>query len=417
MQQDSRKQGEEIMRHLTVMRNGLNETVNKLSSVVKNVSDKIGRIWERFLPFLDKFNEAGYVSWLIGLVSCASALVVTFFLLVPIIGSCCQIETYVGTAFIMSACVLSIFSIFLGFFSIYEALLGGHGEVFICRSLFESPEFTVIGKLFDYPGIIYASTPLNGLFAELLMPAEHNAKQFSNTSLSTALNECQSDKSTYDTFQIENLLDLKNVLNYENYMDLVIGVNRIRASDAPFVSFTQKLQNIFDEILESSIGNFTSYRLDLTQVSPEKEMIHFIDQMQRVSLQIQDMPTASRMATLTSQARRLQFSLLQPIEALKNEIVFQLTALEIKIDPWMIQMKETRESFNQTQKYLNLYSTEICSNYSENFRSRLRINLAIFRNETLERLHEGFGCGALFKTFDGIRWSACGHIVEPVNGK
>jgi hypothetical protein len=417
MQHDSAKQSEEIMRQLTVMRNGVNETVNKLSAVVKNVLDKIGSIWETVLPVADKFNNAGYFSWLIGLISCASTLVVTLFLLVPLSCACCHVETYVGVTFIMSASVLSIFSIFLGFFAIFEVLLGGHGEVFICRSLFESPEFTIVGKLFDNPGIIYANPPVNGIFADLLTPAEHNAKQFSNTSLASALTHCQDDKSTYDTFQIENLLDLKNVLNYENYLDLVHSITAIRASEFPFISFTQKLQNIFDEILDDSIGNFTTYRLDLTQVSPEKEMGHFIDQMQRVSLQIQDTATASRMASLTSQARRLQFSMLQPLEVLKNEIIFQLTALEFLIDPWMDRVKAIRESFNQTQIYLNAHSTQICANYSENFRNRLRMNLGIFRNETLEKLQGEFGCGALFETFNGIRWLVCGHIVEPINGR
>lgn len=417
LQQDSTRQSEEIMRHLTIMRNGLNETVNKLSSVVKHVLDKIGSIWEKVLPFLDKFNDAGYVSWLIGLVSCASTLVVTLFLLVPISCACCHAENYVGTTFIMAASVLSIFSIFLGFFAIFEVLLGGHGEVFICRSLFESPDFTIIGKLFDNPGIVYSSSPVNGILAELLVPAEQNPKQFVNTSLSAAFGQCQDNKSTYDTFQIDNLLDLKNVLNYENYLDLTRSINGIRAVESPFVSFTQRLQNIFDELLEDSRGNFTSYRLDLTQVSPEKEMMNFIDQMQRVSLQIQDVSTASRMATLTSSARRVQATILQPLEILKNEIVFQLTALEFQLDPWINRVREIRENFNQTQIYLNSHSTEICAKYSENFRNRLRVNLAIFRNETLEKLHGEFGCGPLFETFNGIRWLICGHIVEPINGR
>lgn len=417
LQQDTTRQSEEIMRHLTVMRNGLNETVNKLSSVIKHVLDKIGSIWEEVLPVLDKFADAGYVNWLIGLVSCASTLVVTLFLFVPISCACCHVENYVGATFIMSASVISIFSVFLGFFAIFEVLLGGHGEVFICRSLFESPEFTIIGKLFDNPGIIYSHPPVNGILAELLIPSEHNAKQFVNTSLYAVLSQCQDNKSTYETFQIENLLGLENVLNHENYFDLMRSINGVRAVESPFVSFTQNIQNIFDEILEDSHVNFTSYRLDLTQISPEKEMIHFIDQMQRVSLQIQDVSTASRMASLTSQARRIQSNILQPLEILKNQIVFQLTALELNIEPWMQRVNQIRESFNQTQIYLNLHSTEICANYSENFRNRLKVNLAIFRNETLKKLHGEFGCRPLFDTFNGIRWLICGHVIEPINGK
>lgn len=411
------KQSEEILRQLTVMRNGMNETFNKLSSVVKNVLDKIGRIWGKVLPMMDNFKNVGYMSWLIGLVSCASTLVVTLFMLIPLSCTCCHVDSLAGISFVMSASMLSVFSVFLGSFVIFEALIGGHAEVFICRAFFEKPEFTIIGKLFDNPGIIYANPSTNGALVELLTPSELNSRTFSNTTLTNALGECENNKSSYETFQFENLLDLKNVLNFENYLDLATSINSIRAMDFPFISFTQSIQSIFDELIQDSHGNFTSYRMDLTQVSPEKEMNHFIDQMQRVSLQIQDVSTASRMATLASSARRIHSTILQPLEILKNEIIFQLTALELHIDPWINGVKEIKESFHESQKYLDNHLTNICANFSEHYRNRLRINLVIFRNETLQKLHEEFGCRPLFDTFNGIRWHLCGHIVDPINGE
>lgn len=416
LQHDSTNQAKEVFRQLTAMRNGLNETFNKLSSVARNVLDRISSIWGDVLPVLDHFNDAGYVSWLVGLVACASTLVVTLFLLVPMSCTCCNVDSLAGVTFLMTACVLSIFSVFLGAFTIFEVLIGGHAEVFICRAFFEKPEYTIIGKLFDNPGIVYSHPSANGAFADLLTPNEHNAKPFANTSLKKALGQCENNKSTYETFQIENLLDLTNVLSHENYLDLMRSINDIRAIEAPFSSFTKTIQLILDDLIHESRGNFTMYRSELTQVSPEKEMIHFIDQMQRVSLQIQDGQTASRMATLASAARRVQSTLLQPLEMLKNEIVFQLTALELQIDPWMLRVSEIRASFNQSQKYLDDHSAAICSNFSEHFRHRLRSNLAMFRNDTLSTLRGGFGCRPLFDTFNGLRWMLCGHIVEPING-
>lgn len=415
LQHDSTNQAKEILRQLTVMRNGLNETFNQLSSVVKKVLDKIDDIWEKVLPALDHFSEVGYVGWLIGLITCASTLVATLFLLVPMSCTCCNVDSLAGVTFMMTACVVSIFSVFLGMFTIFEVLIGGHAEVYICRAFHETPEYSIIGKLFDNPGIIYSHSSPNGAFTELLTPS--NSKPFANTSLASALGQCENNKSSYETFQLENLLDLKNILNHENYLDLVRSINGVRAMEAPFGSFTKTIQLILDDLIRDSHGNFTMYRSELTQVSPEKEMIHFIDQMQRVSLQIQDVQTASRMATLASSARRIQSTLLQPLEMLKNEIVFQLTALELHIDPWLQRVVEIKESFNQSQKYLDNHSPVICANFSENFRNRLRGNLAIFRNETLSKFREGFGCRPLFDTFNGLRWMLCGHIVEPINGK
>lgn len=416
LKQDSMRQKEEIMKQTTIMRNGLNETIQRLTSVVKHVLDRIGVVWQKVLPIMDNFKEAGYISWLIGLISCTSTLVVTLFLLVPLSCSCCHVDNLAGTTFQMSACILSIFCTFLGFFTIFEVLIGGHGEVFVCRSLYEKPEYFVVGRLFDNPGIMFDQPPPNGVFANLLVTSEQNSKQFSNVSLTTALAECEMNKSAYYVFQIDNLLDLKNTLNFENYPDLVRSFNNIKAHESQFVSLTERIQYLLSDLYHDSNFNFTSFRVDIQQISPEKEMTHFIDQMQRVSLQINDATTASRMATLASSARRIQKTFLQPLEILKNEIIFQVTALELQIEPWMNKIKETESSYNKTQAFLDQNVLEICANFSEDFRNRLRMNLETFRNEKIEKLNSEYGCRSLFDVFDGMRILTCGHIIEPING-
>lgn len=399
------------------MRHGVSEVLKRLSSVVTNLLSKIEKVWERTQPFLEDFRGAGYSSWLIGLIASSAMLVVTLFLFIPVIFTCFHVENLASVMFMMAACLLSTFSMFLGLFTILELLIGGHAEVFICRALFESPNYTVIGKLFDNPGIIYSKPPANGIFADLLVPFDHNTTHFSNQSLSVAVGDCERNKATYETFQIENLLELKHVLNYENYLDLVESIKRVHANEMPFIGFTHRIQNILDDLIQESYGNFTSYRLELTQVSPEKEINHFIDQMQRVSFQIQDHSTSARMETLATSARRIQSTVLKPLEILKNEIVFQLTALELHIEPWMKRIQEIKQSFNQSQHYLDHHSTYICANFSENFRNRLKSNLATFKSETLQKIHNNFGCRPLFDTFNGIRWLSCGHIVDSINGK
>lgn len=417
LKQDSTRQKEEIMKQISIMRNGLNETIQRLSSVVKHVLDQIGAVWQKVLPVMDNFSEAGYVSWLIGLISCASTLVVTLFLIVPLSCSCCHVDNLAGTTFQMSACVLSIFCTFLGFFTIFEVLVGGHGEVFVCRALYEKPEYVVIGRLFDNPGIMFDQPPTNGVLPNLLISSEQNPKQFSNVSLTTALKECEMNKSAYYVFQIDNLLDLKNTLNFENYPDLVRSINNIKAHESQFTSLTERIQYLLSDLYHDSKFNFTSFRVDIQQISPEKEMANFIDQMQRVSLQINDATTANRMGTLASTARKIQKTLLQPLEILKNEIIFQVTALELQIEPWMDKIKEIESNFNKTQAFLNQNVLEICANFSENFRNRMRMNLETFKNEELEKLGNEYGSRSLFDVYDGIRLLTCGHIIEPINGE
>lgn len=46
------------------------------------------------------------------------------------------------------------------------------------------------------------------------------------------------------------------------------------------------LEKIFDYMFLNSDVNFNQYRNDLTQPTPEKDLTTFVDQMQRVSIQV-----------------------------------------------------------------------------------------------------------------------------------
>jgi chemotaxis protein histidine kinase CheA len=78
-------------------------------------------------------------------------------------------------------------------------------------------------------------------------------------------------------------------------------------------------------MLIDSEFNLTIFRGDLGQLSPENDMVTFIDQLERVKTQIQDSATSSRMRTLGGRAKRLQISILQSLETLRNDIVYHLT--------------------------------------------------------------------------------------------
>ena len=69
-------------------------------------------------------------------------------------------------------------------------------------------------------------------------------------------------------------------------MELESSLNDISAMEFPFISLTTNIQSILFEMSNDEIINFTSYRMELSHISPEKELTSFIDQMQRVSLQV-----------------------------------------------------------------------------------------------------------------------------------
>jgi hypothetical protein len=155
-----------------------------------------------------------------------------------------------------------------------------------------------------------------------------------NVSLASVINSCEDNKPAYLTFQLGQLVNVRRVLDMKKYLELEEAIDDIKATESLFIGFTTGLQNILSEMVYETDVNISSYRIDLTFISPEKDIVTFIDQMQRVSAQIQDVSTSSRMTTLGSRAKRVQMSLLQPLEHLRGEIVYHLTALELEIAPW-----------------------------------------------------------------------------------
>jgi hypothetical protein len=45
-------------------------------------------------------------------------------------------------------------------------LVGGHGEVFVCRPLYDEPEFSTLSRLMDHPSVLFQRG--GGFFSNLL---------------------------------------------------------------------------------------------------------------------------------------------------------------------------------------------------------------------------------------------------------
>lgn len=86
--------------------------------------------------------------------------------------------------------------------------------------------------------------------------------------------------------------------------------------------------------------------------------------------QIQDSTTSSRMSTLGNRARRLQASIMQPLERLRSEIQFELTALQLQKEPWMDMVNQSLSHLKTTQYFIDQDSADICYNKSVLYKLR-----------------------------------------------
>lgn len=80
------------------------------------------------------------------------------------------------------------------------------------------------------------------------------------------------------------------------------------------------------------------------------------------------------MSTLGNRARRFQANILMPLERLRNEIQFELTALQLQKEPWLEMVNQSLIHLKTTQYFINQDSQEICSNKSLLFKLRCVVN-------------------------------------------
>lgn len=183
--------------------------------------DTIDQTWTLAMPLLDNLEDIGRTVWSFALSITIVTLLITLILMASLTYGCVRADANhtnkaAANPFIVGAVAMSIGSIALALFSVFGMLLGGHGEVFVCRSLYDQPDFVVLGKLFDRPGWVMATngSTANGLIGRLLA---QNGSQPNNASLTEVLRRCEKDGASYGVFHLDSLMNVSRIVDYTEY--------------------------------------------------------------------------------------------------------------------------------------------------------------------------------------------------------
>ncbi|XP_037950324.1 uncharacterized protein LOC119681255 [Teleopsis dalmanni] len=346
-----------------------------LTSTINVLLDRLQGTWESVQPKYNELQEWSNYYWTTGWIT---GLVIIWVLLFAVMAYCCFLcESNVKAGFVLfiAVFIICVGSICITLYGVLTLAVGGNTEIFLCRALYDGSadrgnEFNMLGKLLDKPGYMYEYEPQNGIIGELLRPNGVN-RSIVNVSLATALRGCEQNEASYNVFQLDAFVNTTQISDLKQFPKVTTAIDAIDVSERTLLSLTQTIQNILENMLQTSSFNLTSYRASIGAPTPEKDLATFIDQMQRVALQIQDVATSSRMTTLGSRSKRLQASILQPLEQLQNEILYHLTALELQRDPWAKQVNQTLNHLRNIQGYLEKTATEICQNQTRIYTERL----------------------------------------------
>lgn len=178
IEEETIKQRNEIIRALASMRDVAQLSTRTLTATVENIIERMNVLWVQLGPAFHQLREAGNIFWILALSACMLILLVTLILLGALSCGCCYADSKASLTLIASGISISVSSLVIGLFAIVYMIVGGNSEVFICRPFFGDPNYIILEKFFDKPGLFYENEATNGIFDNLLRPPGPDVEPF-----------------------------------------------------------------------------------------------------------------------------------------------------------------------------------------------------------------------------------------------
>lgn len=331
---DLTKNVEKIEKSLIDIQDSVRLAMHNLGLTMENMIKKVDNERENIKTIMQRLENVGDLLWSVSVSTTLTVLCISLLLSIGLLLGIIHAEGSAKITFILGAILIAFGSFGLAAFTIVILLAGSHGEVFLCRPLYDSPNYQVFSKLFDRPGWVYENETANGIVNDFLSTPDVNESKHFDISLATAIERCEQNDATFSVFQFERIVNISQIFDVhvhsklEEEIEVIIAdflykchellrfpsnrdflvvffssfslffafgfrfrfrldfSQKIFVSAASFVTLTEDLQNILTYMFTNSDINFLAYRTDLSRPTPEKDLSTFIDQMQRVSVQV-----------------------------------------------------------------------------------------------------------------------------------
>lgn len=296
-----------LQKDLRQLEDTSSEIIRELGFYARRTISKIDKVWAKILPHFEELNEVAEVIWTLGLcVTGVCTFGIVLFYSGLSLGCCWHSPRKAAVTLILACVLLSLISAALALFTTLAMLLGGHGEIFLCGPLYDAPNYYILRRLFDKPGLVFRTESEFGLFHDLLLEPGRGEEKFyrhapptssssssllEDVTLEQVLNECQEGRRpTFAVFQLGRLVKVSELYTNESNARITEHVKRSVSLDwTNFTgNLTTPLQTALERIRLESRVDLTGYRINLSEPTPVRELATFVEHLQRVSIQVGD---------------------------------------------------------------------------------------------------------------------------------
>ncbi|KAE8736663.1 hypothetical protein FOCC_FOCC017885, partial [Frankliniella occidentalis] len=234
-------------------------------------------------------------------------------------------------------------------------LVAGHADVFVCRPLRSGPDYAALSRALD-PGTL----------ARLLYPNKSVALPIKDV-----LRGCRYDGGAYSVLGLRWATDLEEATDPGGWTDVEQQLAQVRPDLTHLQLLTPELQADLKALLDATMANLTAHRLLVSGGVTGKDLSALADQMESVANQIGDVATASRVETLASRTRRVLSTHVQPLAVKKENLVYQLTTLEVELAPLQRQVNQSLSHLKTIQYFVDKQGTTMADQKAGQFRARI----------------------------------------------
>ncbi|XP_046686225.1 prominin-1-A isoform X2 [Homalodisca vitripennis] len=411
VESETRDAREAVRRQLNRQRADVDDKSRGLEQFARDVASKVSEAKYDTSFWMQDLDQFEYWRWIICMGGGAAVLMIWTMLLCSMCCGCCGSEKAAGPTILVTIVLVCLFTTALWTVALVGMLVGGHGEVFVCRPLYDEPEFHVISRLVDQPGVFY-SEPRGGFIANVLY-----GNDTLDVPIKQLLEDCHENRAIYPTMGLHRLFDIEAAVDQHRWDGVSTHLRAIRANLSSLEVLSPVLQDQLADLLTSLSVNFTEHRIQMSKPVTGKDLDSFAKQLDNIGNQMRDLATASRMETLSSRARRLIDTHIRPLEGKKDNLVYQLTALEVQTGPLQRQVNQSLSHLKTIQFFVNSQGETIAQRKSREYVDRLLSYLDQLRDHVISSAQNNVArCRPLWDIFHNTRLFLCRHTMDPLNG-
>lgn len=210
---DLTKNMETIEKSLLDIQDSVRLATHNLGLTMENLIKKVDNERENIKPLMQRLQDVGDLLWSVSLATTLTVLCISLLLSVGLLLGIIHAEGSAKITFILGAVLIAFGSFGLAAFTIVILLAASHGEMFLCRPLYDSPNYQVFGKLFDRPGWVYENETVHGIVNDFLHTPDVNESKYFDITLASAIERCEQNDASFAVFQFERIVNISHIFD------------------------------------------------------------------------------------------------------------------------------------------------------------------------------------------------------------